>query len=69
MVNARVMQATREARGMTRYALAKKAGVPQQTVSDIEQYRQRYPNLKTLVRIADALEISIKDLVIDKENA
>jgi DNA-binding XRE family transcriptional regulator len=54
---------------MTRYALAKKAGVPQQTVSDIEQYRQRYPNLKTLVRIADALEISIKDLVIDKENA
>lgn len=56
----------REEAGMTQTALAEKIGVSQQAVSFWET-GERYPRTADLPRIADALGVSIDELVRGKE--
>jgi len=52
----------REDKGLSQAALAKKAGVKQQYISDIER-RKRNPTLRSLVALADALDVQPRDLL------
>ena len=53
----------REAKGVSRYQLAKKAGLQYRTIPAIENGGD--VKLSTLKRIADVLNISVKDLFAD----
>lgn len=55
----------REERGLSKYALAKKAGVVKSTLINIEQekYNIKQAKYETLERIANALGVSIDELV------
>ncbi len=52
----------REARGLSVRGLAREAGVSTETVYSIEHGR-RQPNLKTLGKLARALQVDPKDLL------
>jgi len=52
----------RELRGMTQAALAEKAGVSRVTVAEIETGR-KHGSISTLRSLADALSVSLDDLV------
>lgn len=60
----------REDRGLTRKALAELSGVSEQNIIEWE-LRGRYPCVYTLIPVADALNISLDELVgrkFKKEN-
>jgi transcriptional regulator with XRE-family HTH domain len=59
-VNARIRQ-IREARGLSQLALARKAGMNPKYLSQIEN-GWRAPGLKSLDRLATALDLSIDEL-------
>lgn len=53
-----IVMSLREARqqaGLTQVALAKRAGVDQTTISDVETGKNRNPSWETVKRISDAL--------------
>ncbi len=52
----------REARGLSVRGLAKEAGVSTETVYSVEHGR-RQPNLKTLGKLARALQVDPRDLL------
>lgn len=52
----------RKSKGFTLHKLAEKAGVSPMTISNAEKDRF-YPSLLTMVSLADALEISLDELV------
>ena len=52
----------RERAGLTRTDLANKAGVSYATVWFIEN-NERYPNLETVIKIVDALGISLDEYI------
>ena len=56
------VKAARTAKGYSQLALAEKAGTSRSTISRIEK-GESYFNLITLVKIADALDISFSDLM------
>lgn len=51
----------REARGMTQESLALTIDVDKSYIGRIER-AERFANLKTIINIADALEVPVKDL-------
>lgn len=53
----------REAKGISKYKLAKKAGLQYRTIPAIEKGSD--VKLSTLKRLADVLQISVKDLFAD----
>jgi predicted transcriptional regulator len=55
----------REARGVSQRALAEKAGVGQVLVARLE-LGQTDPRLSTVVKLADALKVSVADLIAGK---
>jgi DNA-binding XRE family transcriptional regulator len=52
----------REKQNLNQTNLAKKAGISNGTLCDIESYRKS-PNIKTLEKIAKALEVKVRDLL------
>ncbi len=53
-------------KGFTRTVLARKAGMPIQSISKI-MTGQRSPTLETLTKIATALDCSVSDLLLDED--
>jgi transcriptional regulator with XRE-family HTH domain len=51
----------------TVYALWKTSGIALSTLSDLESGKIDNPNIKTLVRLADALDVSL-DRLLEREN-
>jgi len=58
----RRVKAMREQRGLSQYALARDAGVPQVTIWRIESGRQKGVDARLMRRIAIALNVSMDDL-------
>ena len=56
----------RKKRNISRKELAQKAGVPYQTLNNIEAGRVKEPGIAALVRIAQVLEVSLDTLILDK---
>ena len=54
--------AIRDARGMTDYEVAKISGIPRSTFSDWKTGRSE-PKLPKLLKVAEALNVSIGDLI------
>lgn len=52
----------REEKNLSRYQLAKKAGLRDSTLQNIENSDDPNPTFKTMCKIADALEISLDEL-------
>ncbi|MBU6400149.1 MAG: helix-turn-helix domain-containing protein, partial [Verrucomicrobia bacterium] len=52
----------REKRGFSLNALAQKAGLSRQMVSYVEQ-EARNPSLETLLRITEALDVRLEDVI------
>ena len=53
----------RKQKGWSQQKLAEKADLAFNTITKIEQGLAEHPNLKTLIKLADVLEISIDELV------
>jgi transcriptional regulator with XRE-family HTH domain len=51
----------RESLDMTQVELAEKASVTQSFISDLEG-NKKFPNMKTMIRIAQALGVTVNDL-------
>jgi len=59
----------REKRGLTQCELAKRSGVPQQTICNIESGARRGANVDTLYKLSTALRCTVDDLYSpDTEN-
>ena len=56
----------RAERGMTQEELAEKSGVSRVTISMLEAGKQRVTKSTTLVSLADALNVSVSDLLCDE---
>lgn len=59
----------RENRGWSQSKLSRRSGVPQSTISEIENGIRRNPTFKTLEKLAKALGITIEHLVVTNENS
>jgi transcriptional regulator with XRE-family HTH domain len=59
---AQLLQHRREALGLSMNAVAQRAGLSQQMVSYVER-GMRNPTLETLLRICDALETPLEDVI------
>ena len=53
-------------KNMTQYALAKKMLVPQTTISHIMHEDYKSINFETLIKIADAFDMTIQEFLSDK---
>ena len=62
MLSKRVKE-LRKQKGWTQQKLAEKTELAFNTITKIEQGLAEYPNLKTLLKLADAFGISLDDLV------
>lgn len=49
-------------KGWTQFELAERSGVPQPSISQIENGNRRYPTYENIKKIAKALEINIEEL-------
>ncbi|MCH5460817.1 helix-turn-helix transcriptional regulator [Bacillus thuringiensis] len=54
---------TRLEKGWTQLELAKKSGVPQPTLSQIESGERKYPTYQNIKKIAEALGIKTEELM------
>jgi len=53
-------------RGWTQSELAKRSGVSQSTISQIESGERKYPRVHNIKKIAETLEVSIEELIDEK---
>ena len=63
-----LLQQVREARKLTQRQLADASGIPQQTISSLENGSRTDPRLSTLRGLADALGCEIDDLYEEEKN-
>ncbi len=63
MTIAEQLRAARDRRGLSQAQLAKEANVSCSVISKIEQGIRRQPRPTTLVRIADALGVPVRELM------
>jgi putative transcriptional regulator len=52
----------RRARGLTQEGLAERSGISRETISRIETGRHQEPEVLTLVKLAEALDVSVWEL-------
>ena len=57
------IKSLRKKRGWTQQELAQYTGLSFNVITKIEQGVIQYPNLRTLIKIADAFNISIDELI------
>jgi transcriptional regulator with XRE-family HTH domain len=57
-----LLQEERERLGLSKYALARRSGVSQQMIGYVEKGQKR-PSLETALRLADALDLDLGDLI------
>ncbi|PIV39700.1 MAG: DNA-binding protein [Candidatus Omnitrophica bacterium CG02_land_8_20_14_3_00__42_8] len=62
MLSKRVKE-LRKQKGWTQQKLAENAGLAFNTITKIEQSLAEHPNLKTLLKLADAFGVSLDELV------
>ena len=62
MLSKRVKE-LRKQKGWSQQKLAEKADLAFNTITKIEQGLAEHPNLKTLVKLADVLEVGLDELV------
>ncbi|HHX27952.1 MAG TPA: helix-turn-helix transcriptional regulator [Firmicutes bacterium] len=70
MVIAEVMdmlKQLRESQGLTQMELARRSGVPQSTICDIEAGRTKGPTLRVAVKLAAALGVPAEKLLPEEE--
>ena len=60
-----ILAIARSRAGLTQAELARRAGVPQSVVSDLENGKTLYPRLDTAMALAKVLGCTIDDLFID----
>ena len=60
---AKRLKELRKERNWTQQKLAEKAGLSFNAITKIEQGAAKHPTLKTLLKLADALKISLDELV------
>jgi DNA-binding XRE family transcriptional regulator len=60
MIDSQKIKSMRESKGMTTRALAREAGVSTETIYAIE-HGKRLPSVRTLGKIAKALNVEVKD--------
>jgi transcriptional regulator with XRE-family HTH domain len=58
----RLLREGRQARGLSKYAMAKRAGLSEQMIGYVE-CGKRNPSLETIVRMAVALEVDVSELI------
>ena len=61
------LEAWRELKNLTQNKLATVSGVPQSVIWDIENDPKRMPRIDTLSKIANALNITVDDLLREPE--
>ncbi|AUB67241.1 XRE family transcriptional regulator (plasmid) [Bacillus cereus] len=61
----KIIREKRIEKGWTQLDLAKKSGVPQPTISQIENGYRKYPTYTNIKRIAIALNINIAELTVE----
>jgi len=59
------LQAIRKAANLTQDELAEKSGIGRVTISRIESGEQKETTSGTLVKLAQALDVSVDDLIIE----
>ncbi len=59
---AQILKEEREKRGLSMTSLGERAGLSQQMVSYVER-GMRIPGLDTLIRVTDALEIDLPEII------
>lgn len=64
----RQLRSERERRKLSKYAMAARSGLAQQTIGYVER-GMRQPSLETVVRMAAALEIDLGELINRAEKA
>jgi transcriptional regulator with XRE-family HTH domain len=62
MLSKRVKE-LRKQKGWSQQKLAEKSNLAFNTITKIEQGLAKHPNLKTLVKLADVLEVGLDELV------
>jgi transcriptional regulator with XRE-family HTH domain len=60
----RLLREERERRKLSKYMLAQKSGLSPQMISYVER-EMRNPTLETVLRIAEALEVDLSDLITE----
>ncbi len=58
----KIISKIRNERGLTQYRLAKMIGTPQSDMARIETGRTKNPTWQRMIRIADALDVSLDEL-------
>ncbi|EDK34024.1 helix-turn-helix domain-containing protein [Clostridium kluyveri] len=53
----------REIKGITKYRLSKKSGISQSYICEIESGKYTNPSIDIVLKLAEALEISISELL------
>ncbi|PEP88909.1 helix-turn-helix domain-containing protein [Bacillus toyonensis] len=61
----KIIRETRIRKEWTQLELAKKSGVPQPTISQIENGYRKHPTYTNIKRIATALDINIEELTTE----
>lgn len=57
------VHSARIASGWSQVILAEKAGIPRSSISDIERGKKENPTIKTLWKLAHAMDMSVSDLL------
>lgn len=58
-----LLEFMRKRRGMSQIELARKSGVPQGMISEIETGTVRFPRVDTMGKLARALKCTVDDLI------
>ena len=58
----RLLRSERERQGLSKYAMAERAGLSQQMIAYVER-GTRQPSLETTIRMAAALDIDLADVI------
>jgi len=58
----RLLRAERQRRGLTKYVVAARCGLAQQTISYIER-GLRQPSFETILRLADGIGVDLADFI------
>lgn len=62
-----MLQALREAQGMSQAELSRRSGVPQGVISYLENGKTPHPRIDTVLALASALGVTVDELIREME--